>query len=486
MGKALYRTHRSTTFDEVIGQDHIVQVLKNMLAANKVSHAYLMTGPRGVGKTSVARILAYGVNGIDYDKGGSHLDIIEIDAASNRRIDEIREIRERVMIAPTSGKYKVYIIDEVHMLTREAFNALLKTLEEPPDHAIFILATTDLHKVPETIISRCIRLTFNPISIEIIAKHLASIAKKEKINIDKEALELIAEHANGGFRDAITLLEQVSHQKELITESDVRSLLGLASKQQVNDVIAAVEKADISQAEHALQGLYDSGAQEAIIAQQLIQSIREKIIGGLGNVRVSGMLELQRNLLEVAGSVRPRVALELAIFSYISSVREDTERVHPQATSNSPDPEPISQKNDSVNTQKAEVTTKDLKKEIIPPVDKHPVEVSSEGAHWPAVLDSVRKRNNTLYAIARMAEVHETDSNIRLVFTFPFHYKQMQESKNRSLFSSVLKEVSSSGKELQIELASANEKTEKQESSKTNIDLSSVSNIFGSHEVLES
>jgi len=189
MAQVLYRKYRSRSFAEVIGQDHVTKTLQNAIKAGKISHAYLFTGPRGVGKTSVARILAHEVNGLPYNDESVHLDIIEIDAASNRRIDEIRDLRDKVRIAPTAAKYKVYIIDEVHMLTREAFNALLKTLEEPPAHCIFVLATTEAHKLPETIVSRTQRFEFKPINPAQAAKHLANIAKKEKIDIKPEALE---------------------------------------------------------------------------------------------------------------------------------------------------------------------------------------------------------------------------------------------------------------------------------------------------------
>src|SRR5581483_4565455 len=197
MGQALYRKYRSKSFSEVVGQKHITTTLEKAIKTGRISHAYLFTGPRGVGKTSVARILAHEVNSLKYTEAEIHLDIIEIDAASNRRIEEIRDLREKVHIAPTSSKYKVYIIDEVHMLTREAFNALLKTLEEPPQHCIFILATTEVHKVPETIVSRTQRFNFSPVSSNDIQSHLAKIASHENITIDEPALRLLAEHGSG-------------------------------------------------------------------------------------------------------------------------------------------------------------------------------------------------------------------------------------------------------------------------------------------------
>lgn len=171
MGQALYRKYRTKTFAETVGQEHVTQTLENAIKQGKISHAYLLTGPRGTGKTSIARILAHEINGLPYTDE-AHLDIIEIDAASNRRIDEIRDLRDRVNIAPTAAKYKVYIIDEVHMLTKEAFNALLKTLEEPPAHVVFILATTEAHKLPETIISRTQRYSLRPVPEEQVIAHL--------------------------------------------------------------------------------------------------------------------------------------------------------------------------------------------------------------------------------------------------------------------------------------------------------------------------
>jgi DNA polymerase-3 subunit gamma/tau len=197
MGQALYRKYRSRSLDEIVGQQPVTVALKNALKSGNISHAYLFTGPRGTGKTSIARILAFEINKIKYDSDNLPIDIIEIDAASNRKIEEIRDLREKVHIAPVIAKYKVYIIDEVHMLTREAFNALLKTLEEPPQHVIFILATTDAHKLPETIISRTQRYTFQLASRSEVSKHLKSISEKESIAIDSKALDLIGTPITG-------------------------------------------------------------------------------------------------------------------------------------------------------------------------------------------------------------------------------------------------------------------------------------------------
>src|ERR1700759_3819636 len=207
MGLALYRKYRPKGLADVVGQDHIVTTLQNALKAGKISHAYLFTGPRGVGKTSVARILAHEINGLPYTDESTHLDIIEIDAASNRRIDEIRDLRDKVHIAPTSAKYKVYIIDEVHMLTKEAFNALLKTLEEPPAHVKFMFATTEPEKVLPTILSRCQRFDLRRIPTSLIVKHLRAIAGQEKVLIDDAALQAIARGADGGMRDAESTLD---------------------------------------------------------------------------------------------------------------------------------------------------------------------------------------------------------------------------------------------------------------------------------------
>ena len=265
MGQALYRKYRTKTFAETVGQEHITTALENAIKKGRVSHAYLLTGPRGVGKTSIARILAHEINGLAYDEE-AHLDIIEIDAASNRRIDEIRDLRDKVSTAPSAAKYKVYIIDEVHMLTKEAFNALLKTLEEPPAHVVFILATTEAHKLPETIISRTQRYTFRPVPLELVVQHLKYIAKSEKIHIDDDALALIAEHGEGSFRDSISLLDQASNVTDEITRGDVEQMLGLAPAEHIQALQSALEKLDHAAIITTLSSIYAQGYEPATVA----------------------------------------------------------------------------------------------------------------------------------------------------------------------------------------------------------------------------
>jgi len=229
VSQALYRKYRSKSLADVVGQDHITDILSRALKSDRIAHAYLLTGPRGVGKTSIARILAHEINGLPYSDDTTHLDIIEIDAASNNGVEDVRDLREKVQIAPVSASKKVYIIDEVHMLSKPAFNALLKTLEEPPAHVVFILATTDVEKLPATIVSRTQRFGFRAISTDDAVKHLKYIANEENIKVEDDALHLIAERGDGSFRDSISLLDQLSSladEKQGITVELIETSLG--------------------------------------------------------------------------------------------------------------------------------------------------------------------------------------------------------------------------------------------------------------------
>lgn len=474
MGKSLYRSYRSKSFDEIIGQDHITTVLKNALKSDSVSHAYLLSGPRGVGKTSTARILAHAVNEISYEGENINLDIIEIDAASNRRIDEVREIRERVYIAPVAGKYKVYIIDEVHMLTKEAFNALLKTLEEPPAHAIFILATTESHKIPETILSRCIKLNFKPIENDALSKHLKNIAKNEKIEITDEAIDVIAVHGRGSFRDAISLLEQVKFTNDKIDVDDVNMMLGMASEVLIDQIISSISIGDLKGIRDTLQKAYESGASESILTSQIAEKFRELIIDTSSPVSKSKLLMALKELLAVAGSSNPRIELELCLSGLVI------------------DDLPISQNasktEQSINVEIPKVKTPKVKELYIGPgpiaipgepkivVSQKNVENNDVWAHFLSVL---KKQNTSLYGIARMADVTQDNDTIELGFKFAFHYKQVNNPKNRQIFNEIMSKISKDSPKIVISHLGENKKPK-------NDTLKNLSNIFGTHEVLES
>jgi DNA polymerase-3 subunit gamma/tau len=291
--KALYRTYRPADFSEIAGQEHITRTFKNALKSNKLAHAYLFSGPRGTGKTSIAKIIAKAVNcekapienpcnECDICKGidnNTINDVIEIDAASNNGVDEIREIRDKVKYLPGIGRFKVYIIDEVHMLSTGAFNALLKTLEEPPKHVIFILATTEPHKIPATIHSRCQRFDFRGVSIPEMIHRLNTIIEEENIQIGKQAIKVIAESAEGGMRDAISLLDQVvSYSDSKVTVDDVHTIRGTVSNERLLDIATAIYQNNSVEAIRILDDLIDSGKESKRLVDNLIMFYRDMLI----------------------------------------------------------------------------------------------------------------------------------------------------------------------------------------------------------------
>ena len=274
--KALYRKYRPLHLSEVIGQDKTIEQLQGALTKGKISHAYLFVGPRGCGKTSVARIFAHEINHFDYQLEDSYIDIIEIDAATFTSVDNIRELREKAMIMPTLGKYKVYIIDEVHMLSNSAFNALLKILEEPPEHVIFIMATTNPEKIPATIISRTQIYRFNLAEPKVMQDFLRSVCDKEGIKISDDALKIITERGGGSFRDSLSILNQigtVNLSEKTIEASDVSAALGIPEHQEIQNLINFYENSDTENITNTLAALFNYGITAESITLELINQI---------------------------------------------------------------------------------------------------------------------------------------------------------------------------------------------------------------------
>ena len=308
---ALYRRYRPTTLGDVIGQPQVTDILAAAAGSGQFAHAYLFTGQRGTGKTSTARILAHLINQTPYDidNSNSDLDIIEIDAASRGSVDDARELRDKSAIAPVAAPYKIYIIDEVHMLSTPAFNALLKIIEEPPAHIVFILATTEIQKVPATILSRVQRFHFRPVATEIMAAHLRQIADLEKIKVDDEALNLIAERGQGSFRDSISLLDQLSNSDSKITRTTVEEILGLAPETAISAIIDAITAHDTAVIVATLNNLFKDGVAPSLIVDQLIGELSKLA------PEKPKLYDLIEKLLEVAKSSAPDIKLTAILCS---------------------------------------------------------------------------------------------------------------------------------------------------------------------------
>jgi DNA polymerase-3 subunit gamma/tau len=365
MSQALYRKYRPKEWDEVMGQSHVVTTLKNAIAADRVAHAYLFAGSRGTGKTTLARLLAKAVNCLNSDPAkrpdnecenckavneNRFLDLIEIDAASNTSVDDVRDLRDKINFSPSQGAYKIYIIDEVHMLSTAAFNALLKTLEEPPPHAIFVLATTEIHKIPATVLSRCQRHEFRRVPVDEIVRQLKTIIKAEKIQADDDALIQIARQSAGGMRDAISLLDQLSSTGDKITLALAQTVLGTATSQTVLDIISSIMDHDPAHGLETIHKALDAGADPRSLARQIVEYLRGLMLIQMGNANqveatadvrkqmqsharsfsTSDVLRMMKAFNNAAADMRggwqPSLSLELALAEVLDAPNEPAPR----------------------------------------------------------------------------------------------------------------------------------------------------------------
>src|SRR5512134_1985148 len=438
MTQALYRKYRPKEWDEVIGQDHVVQTLRNAIAADRVAHAYLFAGSRGTGKTTLARLLAKAVNCLHPDptqrpdnecdtcravNENRFMDLFEIDAASNTSVDDVRDLRDKINFSPSQGKYKIYIIDEVHMLSTAAFNALLKTLEEPPPHAIFVLATTEIHKIPATVLSRCQRHEFRRVPVDEIVRQLKLITKAEKIQADDDALIQIARQSAGGMRDAISLLDQLSSTGDKITLALAQTVLGTATSQTVLDAISSVMDHDPAHGLETIHKALDAGADPRSLARQIVEYLRGLMLIQMGNAnQVEATADVKKQMqaharsfstsdvlrmtkafnaaaTDVRGGWQPSLGLELALAEVLDAPAASTPQapMTPPAAAAQPKPQPVSAP--PAESPRKPVQSETVQDEAPRPVEKPTVTSADVIKAWKRLTASLPKSQANLSAL---------------------------------------------------------------------------------------
>ncbi|MFZ2544392.1 MAG: DNA polymerase III subunit gamma/tau [Candidatus Saccharimonadales bacterium] len=421
---ALYRKYRPRSLSELVSQPQVTDVLSRSLKQGRIAHAYLLTGPKGVGKTSIARIMAHEINGLEYSEDGSNLDIIEIDAASNNGVDDVRDLREKANIAPIASAKKIYIIDEVHMLSKQAFNALLKTLEEPPSHVVFILATTDLHKVPATIISRTQHFALHSISESDLTTHLQKIAKGEGIKMSDEAAKAIASRGDGSFRNSISLLDQLStfsDDKDGITLDLVEATLGLAPQTAVESILNAINERDVTTVISQLDTLETQGIQPTVFVDQLITTIRRNL------PEQPQLITLLDNLLSVFQSTQPHLKLLTVLVGYIKPTSS------PQRVATAP-----------VAKSAAAVFEVPILKVSEPVIDNIPKKAEKAIAtelDWEKLIEYTRENLIALHSVLSKCTFKLEDNTLTLYAGRKFNKTKLDEVKYQAQLNEALKQV---------------------------------------------
>lgn len=472
MSQALYRKYRSRSLDEVLGQDHVTNILRRALEQGKIAHAYLLTGPRGVGKTSVARILAHEINQLPYDEEASHLDIIEIDAASNNGVDDIRALREKAQVAPVSAPKKIYIIDEVHMLSKPAFNALLKTLEEPPAHVVFILATTDADKLPATILSRVQQFFFRPIPADIMARQLMTIAEKEGFSVEEDAARLIAERSRGGFRDGISMLDQLSalaSPDKPLSASDVAQYLGLSATETLENLLELYQQRDAPGALNLLGELEQTGTDPVVLSRQLLSLLRARLHQRPELITlVKQLIEVDRHphpdlklltvFMDGAGSIvhKSSETTPTSTTSPKAAVKPPVEKPElPVATSEAPAPAAQPAENSLKTAPKNQQTNDSKGKETADtaaPADNQPTSdnppTSATDIDWDKIIALAKEQSFAIATLLQQCSWQRDGNTLTLYVGNAFNKKKLDDAKNRPLIATIVQQVA--GTELDI------------------------------------
>jgi DNA polymerase-3 subunit gamma/tau len=483
--QALYRKWRPRTFDEVVGQEHVVRTLRNALVSGRIHHAYLFAGPRGTGKTTLARLLAKAVNCLAPEgqrpcnecticqavNEGRLLDLIEIDAASNTGVDDVRELRERVGFRPNEGRYKVYVIDEVHMLSNAAFNALLKTLEEPPPHAIFVLATTESHKIPATVISRCQRFDFRRVPVSEIVARLEWMTKQEHIQADQQALTLIARQATGSMRDAESLLDQLaSYDDSGITVSEVHAALGTGANETVIQITNALAEGNVAQGLGSINTAVDEGADPRQFARQMVEHLRTLLLlrlesdvlpphvsdDQLPQLKTQAAAFSRRALAqavrlfnqaadEAKGGWQPQLPLEMAFIEAMLLPGSEASSSPPpssrRSTSSSapPKPAPVRSASPSPSRTHAKAVREPAPTYKAPPTGGASLTPETLRGRWAEFLDALRPRNLSLEALVRSCEPVAVEGDVVVLgFAHKFHRSKVEEEQKKQIVEDVL------------------------------------------------
>lgn len=448
MSQALYRKYRSLKLEDVLGQDHITSILRRALDKGRIAHAYLLSGPRGTGKTSVARILAHEINQLPYTNESNHIDIIEIDAASNNGVDDIRNLREKSRVAPVSAKYKVYVIDEVHMLSKSAFNALLKTLEEPPEHIVFIMATTDADKLPATILSRVQQYHFHPINSQTISKHLINIAKKEGFELTPQAADMIAERSNGGFRDSISLLDQLSSLADKDTPLDeglVSASLGLPNQQLVDETITAYQSGDAKSITAALDNANNAGVATHTLVDQLLKTLRHKL------TTEPQLIQLMKGLVDVPSHSHPDIKLLTVLMSELADREPKKRQTNSPLLTPRPKPVtvdvPVLKPDDPQPKPQPEPAAAPPKRKIAvaPSLDL-------KDFSWDKLIQDIRSQSIGLYSLVSKCGNEPSGSSLIIYSGTTFTKKKLEDPKNMQIITGII--YSQYGDNVEIEVRS--------------------------------